>query len=185
MTKRILSKHAGLIAVGSGLIAASLYFLMITVTLAHIQAISGQVPFDMRPFGYGPIEAATLLDSLGAEGREYYLSRQITLDTFYPAMLALTLISTILWFGQRMPNRRLIHIGVALSAGSALLDYVENLGILTMIRSWPEVSVPLVYAVSTATILKSIATALAVVLVLLVGFNWARQWKSRHSFIAR
>lgn len=185
MMKRILSKHAGLIAVGSGLIAASLYLLMITVTLAHIQAISGQVPFDMRPFGYGPIEAATVLDSLGAEGRAYYLSRQIALDTVYPAMLALTLISTILWLGRRMANRRPIHVGVSLSIGSALLDYVENLGILAMIRSWPEVSVPLVYAASTATILKSIATTLAVVLVILVGVNWARQSKSRRSLVAR
>lgn len=185
MTNRILSNYAGFIAVGSGLIAASLYLLMITVTLAHIQAISGQAPFDMRPFGYGPLEAATLLNALGEEGREYYLGRQIALDTLYPAMLGLTLISTILWFGQGLPNRRLIHVGVTLSTGSALLDYVENLGILVMIRSWPEVSGPLVYAVSTATILKSIATTLAVVLVLLVGLNWARRSKSRHSLTGR
>lgn len=184
MTNGILLKYAGTIAVGSGVIAVSLYFLMMTVTLAHIQTISGQIPFDMRPFGYGPIEAATLIDSLGAKGREYYLSRQITLDTLYPAMLALTLSSTILWFGQRLPYRRPIHIGVALSTGSALLDYGENLGILVMIRSWPEVSVPLVYAVSTATILKSIATTLAVVLVLLVGLNWIRRSKSRPSPVA-
>ncbi|UYV36172.1 hypothetical protein N4R57_14205 [Rhodobacteraceae bacterium D3-12] len=185
MMKRSLSKHAGVIAVGSGLIAASLYWLMTTVTLAHIQAVSGQVPFDMRPFGYGPIEAATLLGSLGADGRAYYIGRQIALDTAYPALLALTLISTLLWFGQRVPNRRLIHAGVILSVGSALFDYAENLGILAMIQSWPEVSVPLVVAVSTATILKSIATTLAVVLVLLVGFSWARHCKSRHSLMAR
>ncbi|KIN62967.1 hypothetical protein Z946_1830 [Sulfitobacter noctilucicola] len=185
MTKRILSKHAGFIAVGSGLVAASLYLLMITVTLAHIQAISGQVPFDMRPFGYGPIEAATLLEALGAKGRAYYLSYQITLDTLYPAMLALTLISTILWFGKRMSNRRPIHVGVALSIASTLFDYVENLGILVIIRSWPELSVSLVYVVSTATILKSLATTLAVVLVLLVGFGWARQCKSIRSLAVR
>lgn len=185
MTKRILSKHAGCIAVGSGLIAVSLYLLMITVTLAHIQAVSGHLPFDMRPFGYGPIEAAALLDSLGAEGRAYYLGRQIPLDTVYPAMLALTLMSTLLWFGQHMTNRWPIHVGVILATGSALLDYVENLGILAMIRSWPEVSVPLVYAVSTATILKSIATTLAVVLVLLAGFDWARHAKRRQSPMAR
>ncbi len=178
MTNRILSKHAGTIAVGSGVIAASLYLLMVTVTLAHIQAVSGHVPFDMRPMGFGPKEASALLGSLGAEGRGYYLSRQITLDTLYPAMLALTLSSTILWFGRRLPNRRLIHIGVALSTGCALLDYTENLGIVAMIWSWPEVSVVLVYAVSTVTILKSVATTLAVALVLLVGLLWTRLTKA-------
>lgn len=174
MTNEILSKHIGLIAVGSGLMGASIYLLMINVTLAHIEAVSGHVPFDMRPFGYGSIEAATLLEALGVEGRAYYLSHQIALDTLYPFMLALTLIATICWFGQRMPNRRLVRFGIAISVGSALFDYVENLGIAAMIWSWPEISVPLVYATSSATVLKSALTTLAVLLTLLVVFNWTR-----------
>lgn len=170
----MFSKHIGLVAVGSGLIGASIYLLMINVTLAHIEAVSGQVPFDMRPFGYSSTEAATLLEALGVEGRAYYLSHQIALDTLYPVMLALTLIATICWFGRRMPNRKLVRFGIALSVGTALFDYVENLGIVAMIWSWPEISVPLVYATSTATILKSAFTTLAVLLTLLVGFGWTR-----------
>ncbi len=174
MTDKILSKHIGMIAVGSGMIAAVIYLLMINVTLAHIEMVSGHVPFDMRPFGYGPTEATRLLEALGVEGRGYYLSHQIALDTLYPAMLALTLIATICWLGQRMPNRKLVRFGIALSIGSALFDYVENLGVVAMIWSWPEVSVPLVYAASTATILKSVSTTLAVLFLLLVGFIWTR-----------
>ena len=174
MTTKILSKHIGVIAVGSGLIGASVYLLMIYVTLAHIEAVSGHIPFDMRPFGYGPTEAATLLEALGVEGRAYYLSHQIALDTLYPAMLTLTLVATICWFGQRMPNRKLVHFGIALSVGSALFDYVENLGIAAMIWSWPEIFVPLVYATSSATILKSAFTTGAVLLTLLVVFSWTR-----------
>ena len=174
MTNKILSKHIGVIAVGSGLIGASIYLLMINVTLAHVEAVSGHVAFDMRPFGYSSNEAATLLEALGVEGRAYYLSHQIALDTLYPAMLTLTLIATICWFGQRMTNRKFVLFGIALSVGSALFDYVENLGIAAMIWSWPEISVPLVYATSSATILKSALTTLAVLLTLLVGFNWKR-----------
>ena len=174
MTNRHLSKHIGKVAVGSGLIGASIYLLMINITLAHIEAVSGHVPFDMRPFGYGSLEAATLLEALGVEGRAYYLSHQIALDTLYPAMLTLTLIATICWFGQRMPNRSLVRFGIALSVGSALFDYIENLGIAAMIWNWPEVSVPLIHATSISTILKSALTTLAVLLTLLVGFNWKR-----------
>ncbi len=174
MTNRILSKHIGIIAVGSGLIGASIYLLMINVTLAHVEAISGHVPFDMRPFGYSFAEAATLLDALGVEGRMYYLSRQIPLDTLYPALLALTLIAAICWFGQRVPNRGLVRFGIALSVGSTLFDYAENLGISAMIWNWPEVSVQVVYATSIATILKSATTTIAVLLTLLLGFNWTR-----------
>ena len=174
MPNRIFSKHSGMIAVGSGLIGASIYLLMINVTLAHIGTVSGHVPFDMRPFGYGPTEAATLLEALGVEGRAYYLSHQIVLDTFYPAMLALTLIATICWLGQRMPNRKLVRVGIALSVGSALFDYIENLGIVAMIWSWPDSAVSLVYAASTASIAKSALTTMAVLLTLFIGFIWKR-----------
>ena len=178
MTNGILAKHIGILAIGSGLIAASIYWLMMSVTIAHIEAISGLVPFDMRPAGYGPTQAAALLDALGVEGRAYYLSHQLTLDTLYPAMLAVTLIATICWLGQHRPDKRFIRIGIALSGASALFDYAENLGIMTMIWSWPGVFGPLVYAASSATILKSISTTLAVLLVLFLGFHRARHPKA-------
>ena len=174
MTNRILSKRLGTIAIGAGLVAATIYSLMITVTLAHIQTVSGQVPFDMRPSGYAPNEAVALLQSLGADGRTYYLVRQIPLDTLYPAMLALTLSATILWLGRRMSNRRLIRLGVAVSISCAVFDYAENVGIAAMILSWPGVSDPLVYTVSAVSILKSVATTLAVALVILVAFQRMR-----------
>ncbi len=178
MMNRILSKHIGMIAVGSGLIATSIYVLMISVTLAHIEAVSGRVPFDMRPFGYGPTEAAALLDALGVDGRDYYLRRQIALDTIYPAMLGLTMVAAICWFGRRTPNRKRVRFGVAFSGVGALFDYFENLGIVAMIWSWPEVSVPSVYAASSATIVKSVSTTLAVILVIAVGVSWARPSKA-------
>ena len=140
MIHTLLSRYIGFATLGCGLIATVIYVLMITVTLAQIEAISGQVPFDMRPHGYSPSDAATLLDALGADGREYYLSRQIPLDTMYPALLAVTLSSTFCWFGRRMPNKRLVHLGVAFAVGSALFDYIENLGIVTMIHGWPDVT---------------------------------------------
>jgi hypothetical protein len=175
MIDRIWARHLGLAAVGFGVAAATVYYLMIAVTLSHLEAISGHVPFDMRPVGYSPQEATALLEGLGAEGRSYYLTRQIPLDTAYPALLALTLLATICWFGQRIPNSRLVRVGVFLSVGSALFDYAENLGIIAMIWSWPDVSELLVYAVSAATIVKSALTTFAVLLTLCIGFVWMRQ----------
>lgn len=176
MTHGILSKYAGIIAVCAGLVAASLYMLMITVTLAHLQAVSGLVPFDMRPLGYGPTEVAAMLEALGGDGRAYYLSSQIPLDTIYPAMLALTLCANILWLGRGVANRRIIHIGAALSIGCALFDYTENLGLVALIWGWPEVPEVLVYAVSAVTVLKSVTTTLAVGTVCLVGFHRTRSF---------
>ena len=178
MTNGSLSRHIGVIAIGCGLIGTSIYLLMIKVTLAHIKTVSGHTPFDMRPSGYGPEDAAMLLEALGAEGRAYYLACQIPLDTLYPATLALTMIATLLWIGQRIPESKLVRFGIALSATSALFDYIENLGIAAMIWSWPSISVPLVYAASSATIVKSVITTLAVLVVLLSGVIWACQPKA-------
>jgi hypothetical protein len=174
MTNRIQRKHIGLIALGAGILSTALYVLMINVTLAHIEAVAGQVPFDMRPFGYGSSEAATLLNALGVEGRNYYLSRQIPLDLLYPAMFAVTLIATVFWFGKRMPNSSLVRLGINLAVGAVLFDYAENLGIVAMIRSWPDTSDALVFATSAATIAKSALTTLAVLLTLVIGCVWAR-----------
>lgn len=183
MMRTCLSRYIGFAALGCGLIATVIYVLMIRVTLAHIEAVSGQVPFDMRPLGYHPDDAATLLDALGAEGRAYYLSYQIPLDTFYPALLALTLIATLMWFGRRLPGSTLVRCGIVLSVGCALFDYLENTGIAAMIWSWPEVPVVLVYAASIATLVKSALTVLAVLFVFLVGFLWVRHPKADMAYL--
>jgi len=143
--------------------------VMIHVTLSHIEAVSKQVPFDMRPLGYGFQEARLLLDALGAEGRIYYLTRQIPLDTLYPALLAMTLVASMLHFARRLPDSRLLRIGIACSLGAALFDYAENLGIAAMILHWPDLTPGIVNATSAASMLKSGATTAAVTITLLVG----------------
>ena len=178
MIGRIWTRHAGRAAVCTGIIGAAIYVLMITVTLAHIEAVSGHVPFDMRPVGYSPQDATALLEGLGVEGRQYYLQRQIPLDTLYPALLAATLIFAMRWFGNRIANEQLVRVGIILSGGAALCDYVENLGIVVMIRSWPALSDALVYASGAATISKSVLTTLAFLCLVLLGVLWAWRGKS-------
>jgi len=167
MIDKIWRKHLAVAALCFGGIGTVIYVLMINLTLAHIETVSGQVPFDMRPLGYSSAEATDLLAGLGAEGRRYYLTRQIPLDTAYPALLALTLVSLLRWIGQRLLFQRFVKIGIVLSVGAALFDYSENLGIVAMILTWPDLSVPLVYASSVATVAKSILTTSAVMIVLL------------------
>lgn len=169
MTNRFLSSHARIIAVGCGCISAVIYLIMINLTLAHIEAVSGYIPFDLRPLGYGSADVAELLEALGTDGRAYYLAYQIPLDTLYPAMLALTLIATLLWMGQGSPKSVIVRVGILLSIGIALFDYIENFGVLAMILTWPDVSDGLVYAASAATIAKSVFTTLAVSSVFLSG----------------
>jgi hypothetical protein len=183
MIEIIWKKYAGRAAVCTGITGAAIYVIMITITLAHIQAVSGHVPFDMRPVGYGPQDAAALLEGLGVEGRQYYLRRQIPLDTLYPALLALTLISAMRWFGTRIASDRLVRVGSILSVGAALCDYAENLGIVAMILNWPSPSDTLVYASSAASISKSVLTTAAFMCLMLIGGLWA--WRGEPDRLSR
>lgn len=182
MTTRKAPRRYGTAAIVLCLAGASIYALMINVTLAHIEAVSNQVPFDMRPFGYGPLEAGRLLDALGEEGRMYYLTRQIPLDTLYPALLAVTLVSAFLFCGLRLPGSGLVRTGIALSLGAALFDYIENLGIASMILRWPDLSHGVVHATSAASIVKSGLTTAAMAVALLVGVGWWRRRKADAHF---
>lgn len=174
-------RRLGAAAIGFGLAGATVYMLMAGITLAHIEAVSGQVPLDLRPFGYTLQEVAELFNGLGEDGLGYYLTRQLPLDTLYPALLALTLVCTILWLGLRLPNRKLVRVGVALSVGAAVFDYCENLGITAMILSWPNLSERLVHLTSAASTVKSGLTVSALLLLVLIVVIWMRQLKAdRH-----
>ena len=140
MKMMIPTKQYGRQAALFGLAASGIYLLMIFITLAHIETLSGLRPFDMRLSGYSAEQANSLLSALGSSGRRYYLTRQIPLDLAYPALMALTLVSLLKWLGLRGAGHKLIQTGIWFSIGAAVFDYLENVGICLMILSWPEAS---------------------------------------------
>lgn len=175
MLTNFTRRQYGLTAALCGLTAVGIYLFMIQVTLAHIQTVSGMVPFDMRPFGYSPDEAARLLTALEETGRAYYLTRQIPLDIVYPALLALTLISANVWFGSSLPNKNIIRAGAVFSIAAAVADYSENLGISMMLLGWPNLPDTLVLASSIASSLKAFLTTVAALITIFIAANWTRR----------
>lgn len=180
MTQINSSRQYGRLAIGFGFAATCIYFVMINITLKHIETLTGLIPFDMRPGGYSLEQANALLNALGAEGNRYYLTRQIPLDLIYPALMAITLISILKWLAAKHVARILTNIGVWLSLGAAVADYLENAGIVMMILNWPEPQTYLVHAASTASIAKAGLTTLAVLSVIIGlivwGYTKTRVW---------
>ncbi|MEM8539361.1 MAG: hypothetical protein AAGF25_00265 [Pseudomonadota bacterium] len=172
MTKLKSINRFGQQAVVFSLAAAGIYLVMINTTLEHIQSLSGLRPFDMRPGGYSTAQAYALLDALGIDGRQYYLTRQIPLDLLYPGLMALTLVSVLKWLESRGFYRVLAQVGVWLSVGAAIADYLENAGICLMIISWPELPTNLIWAASFASISKAVLTTLAVLTVTIGVVFW-------------
>jgi hypothetical protein len=173
MNMMVPTKQYGRQAALFGLAAAGIYLLMIFVTLAHIETLSGLRPFDMRPGGYSAELANSLISNLGSSGRRYYLTRQIPLDLVYPSLMALTLVSLLKWLGSRDVSQKLVRIGTWFSIAAAIADYLENAGICFMILSWPEISANTVLAASASSIVKSGLTTTAVLIVLLGVGSWA------------
>jgi hypothetical protein len=65
--------------VASGLVWAVMFF----GPLAHLTRLAGGLtPFDIRLRGYNYAEARAFLEALGAQGRAYYASPELILDTF-------------------------------------------------------------------------------------------------------
>ena len=158
--------HNGKAAILFGLGAMIIYLLMVLGTLRHLSELAMVLPFDLRPAGYSQADAAGLLDALGEAGRQYYLTKQIPLDTLYPALLALTLISTLRWRAARFGPTLMTRIGGPLAILAAAFDYLENLGIVFMLLAGAGADPKLVHAASIASILKSALTSVAILAVI-------------------
>lgn len=158
--------HSGKAALLFGVCGLIIYLVMVLGTLGHLADLATAPPFDLRPAGYSHVDAVGLLKNLGETGRHYYLTRQIPLDTLYPALLALTLISTLRWRVFRFGPTFLTRMGGSLAILAAAFDYLENLGICLMLLTGPEPDRVLVQAASVATIAKSTLTSATILVVL-------------------
>ena len=148
------------------LIAATLavYGAIVMWSLPFVQAeAGGQVPFDMRPFGYGPEEARAFLAALSDAGREQYLGVQHLLDTLYPAMLAAVLAIALWRLTRGVWQALLVPVPLVASA----FDYLESIRVRGLLSSNPTaVSDEAIAAASFATLAKSALTTLAVAALL-------------------
>ena len=149
----------------------AVYLLMLLVTIPRVQSFAPDAPlFDLSPTGYTHSQALTLLHSLGHAGRDAYLFLQIPLDFVYPALFAICYSLMLIWvYSKRVqPQSQLWYLAM-LPALGGLFDYAENILIIRMITTFPEVTKGLVTAASSFTLLKS-AFSTASFLLLGLGF---------------
>lgn len=162
------------------IITTTVYLIMLLVTIPKLMTFSNGEPImDMMPGGYAAPYVADLLQSLGDEGRSYYLTKQLPLDFAYPGLFAITYSLIFIYF-LRQINRhdtwwRLIAL---LPVIAGLADYLENISIISMINQFPNVSTTLVKFSSMVSIVKASATTIyflfLVVLLVTVAIIKAR-----------
>jgi hypothetical protein len=133
-------------------------------TPAQVSNVAGGLtPFDIRPKGYSYTEARAFLEAIGSQGRAYYASPELVIDTFYPPLYAVSRGLALWWL--TMPGRvreaplplKVRYALIAVPILMASLDLFENGCIAGMLWTWPDLSHGLVEVSSVATRVKIIA----------------------------
>jgi hypothetical protein len=160
--------------------AMVVYFIMLLYTIPQVtRYASGINLFDLSPTGYSFGYAIELLDTLGSTGRELYLYKQLPLDFIYPGLFAVSCSLLLSWLFQKSQkaNSKLFYFCyVPVVAG--LFDYFENIFIVRILASYPNVSEVSVSLASSMTIVKSaLTTVFFVLLIIGVILNIKKKWK--------
>jgi hypothetical protein len=104
----------------------------------------------MRGSGYELTDAQELLDFLGAEGRAFYVKTTL-LDTVWPLLIAASAI-----FSSALAFRAtwLIIVAALFPVAFGVLDAFENMGLLVILSSYPDISAFWVNYCATITQVK-------------------------------
>lgn len=160
-----------------------IYLFMLFVTIPMVTEYSnGMKILDMMPGGYDLEYVNTLFETLGEKGRQTYLYRQLPADMFYPGLFTVcySLLFCFLLKKIRFHQSTFFYFSLLpIICGAS--DYIENLGIITMIKQYPNISEETVAITNTFSILKSSSTAFffiaLIVLLVAVVINYFRKGK--------
>ena len=160
------------------------YVFMLAVTIPGLMKFTGGAEiFDMMPGGYSYTYAAELLEKLGNEGREYYLYRQIPADMIYPGLFAICYSMMIAYFLMKTGklNTKLKYLSY-LPIAAGLFDYLENICIIIMLKSFPDLSQGTVTAGNIFSVSKSVSTTISfTVIIVLLIITIVLKIKRRHT----
>ncbi|OIQ27211.1 MAG: hypothetical protein BM564_13030 [Bacteroidetes bacterium MedPE-SWsnd-G2] len=146
------------------------YSFMLTVTIPKTMEFSnGMKLLDMMPTGYDLNYVSELFTSLGEQGRFTYLTKQIPVDMIYPLLFALSYSLLLGYFLKKLnklnaPYSYLCLIPVV----AGIADYLENIGIITMLKNYPDLKETVVYATNLFSVIKSTSTSIFFIVLILV-----------------
>ena len=150
------------------LLATIAYLLMLFVTIPKVMAFSDEMRLlDMMPMGYDLSYVTKLLTTLGQEGRDTYLYNQIPLDMIYPLLFGIGYCLILAFFLNKMNKLEAPYLYLCLLpliAGKA--DYLENIGIITLLKSYPDISESMVSLTNVFSIVKSSSTTLYFIILI-------------------
>lgn len=153
------------------------YAFMLLVSIPKVMHFSGGTKlFDLMPMGYSAQYAGSLLENLGPEGRSVYLFNQIPVDLIYPFLFAISYCLLTAYLLKRLHSLKAEYFYLCLLPVMAgMLDYMENLGIVNMLLSYPVLSDAAVHIAAFFTVMKSLVSTISfsvlIVLIILLAIR--------------
>jgi len=187
MTKftKILNKNiSGKKVLSLFILTNVVYLYMLMVTIPKTMGFSnGMKLLDMLPTGYNKNYVNELFRALGENGREIYLTNQIPVDMIYPLLFGLTYTLLLAYFLKKLNKLKSPYTYLCLlPIFAGIADYLENIGIITMLKSYPDLTEISVNATNTFSVIKSISTSIffiaLIVILIILGIKFVRRNKT-------
>lgn len=146
------------------------YAIMIFITIPKVMAFSGELKIlDMMPMGYDLDYVNLLFNALGEKGRETYLHQQIPVDMIYPFLFGVSNCLILAFFLNKIDKLDSVYFYVTLLPPLAgIADYMENIGIVLMLKSFPDVSEEVAGLTNVFSITKSLTTTIFFIVLIIV-----------------
>lgn len=169
LTKFIERNISGKKVLGLFVLTNIVYVFMLTVTIPRTMNFSnGMKLLDMIPTGYDLNYVGELFSSLGEIGRNTYLTNQIPVDMVYPLLFASTYCLLLAYFLKKIDKLIVPFTYLCLLPIIAgIADYLENFGIITMLRSYPDFTEIAVKTTNSFSLVKSISTSVFFIVLII------------------
>lgn len=146
------------------------YAFMLIVTIPKTMRFSnGMKLLDMMPLGYDSEYVNLLFEALGKDGRHAYLYNQLPVDMIYPFLFAVSYCLLTGFFLKKINklNSSLFYL-CFLPIIAGIADYIENFGIISMLRNYPHLSQDVAECTNVFSIIKSTATTAFFVALIII-----------------
>lgn len=147
--------------------------LIIGPAYRRIWSLSGGVGAIDFLIIYRPEKAYDMMAAYGEQGRRYYATVALVLDTAFPFLSAFTFSLTLArLLPQAFSRRGILHRALFVPLGAMVADLLENVGIVTMLLSYPERLPAVALFASSFSTVKWTAVAAESLLVVIGLIAW-------------
>jgi hypothetical protein len=182
LIKFIEKNISGKKVLGLFILTNLVYIFMLTVTIPKTMEFSnGMKLLDMMPTGYDLNYVSALFTSLGENGRLTYLSNQIPVDMIYPLLFGISYCLLLGYFLKKMNklNSQYRYLCL-LPIIAGIADYLENIGIIVMLKNYPELTEVAVKTTSFFSLIKSISTSAFFIILIIMLITLAIKFMKRN-----